>query len=123
MKKLTPFGKALRKLRIDQGETQMDVARALGVSVAFLSAVETGRKAAPTDMIEALINHFGLDEESANDLRHQAWVSRKEVKINMQELNKEDRDLVAGFARKFEERAFNSDQLASLRKLLGMEDD
>lgn len=41
---LTPFGKAARKWRIDHDIKQEEMARSLGISCAFLSAVELGRK-------------------------------------------------------------------------------
>ena len=41
---LTSIGRFLRKLRIDHGEILKDMADALGVSSAFLSAVENGKK-------------------------------------------------------------------------------
>ena len=41
---LTSIGKFLRKLRIDHGEILKDMADKLDVSVAFLSAVENGKK-------------------------------------------------------------------------------
>lgn len=44
---LTGIGKFLRKLRIDNEEILKDMADALGVSSAFLSAVENGRKKMP----------------------------------------------------------------------------
>lgn len=41
---LTPLGRAARKWRIDRDMRLCDMAGDLGVSVAYLSAVETGRK-------------------------------------------------------------------------------
>ena len=46
---LTPFGQIVRKKRIDKFLTLKEMADALGVSSAFLSAVEMGRKAIPDD--------------------------------------------------------------------------
>ena len=46
---LTSIGRFLRKLRIDHGEILKDMADALGVSYAFLSAVENGKKKCPKD--------------------------------------------------------------------------
>ncbi len=44
---LTEFGKAIRKIRLDKGEILKDMAKRLGISSAFLSAVENGRKNVP----------------------------------------------------------------------------
>jgi transcriptional regulator with XRE-family HTH domain len=51
MKKLTPFGRAVRKYRVDRGETQLEVAEAIGVSIAFWSAIETGKKNVPAELL------------------------------------------------------------------------
>jgi len=46
-KMITEYGKFLRKLRIDQGQILKTMAEKLGVSSAFLSAVENGKKKIP----------------------------------------------------------------------------
>lgn len=48
----TPLGKALRRLRVDADERGHDMAARLGISSAFLSAVELGRKAPPRDFAD-----------------------------------------------------------------------
>ena len=40
----TPFGKAVRHLRDRKGVSQKDMAKALGVSPAYLSALENGKR-------------------------------------------------------------------------------
>jgi transcriptional regulator with XRE-family HTH domain len=42
---LTPFGKKVRKLRIDVGVTLKSMADAMGVTSSYLSAIETGKRA------------------------------------------------------------------------------
>ncbi len=41
---ITNFGKFCRRLRIDNGELLYDMAKKLGVSSAFMSSVENGKK-------------------------------------------------------------------------------
>lgn len=41
---LTEFGKAVRKARIDAGETLLSMAETIGASPAFLSGMETVKK-------------------------------------------------------------------------------
>jgi transcriptional regulator with XRE-family HTH domain len=118
MNKLTPFGKAVRKYRVDRGETQADVADAVGVQVTFWSAIETGKKNVPDDLLERLIAHFGLADHEAESLRGLALQSRKDIKINMEGLSDRGRELVVGFARKFEEVQGNEKEISRLRVLL-----
>jgi transcriptional regulator with XRE-family HTH domain len=118
MAKLTPFGRSIRKLRVERGETQSDIAGALGVSVAFWSSLETGKKNVPPDVLRRIEEHFGLVGDKAHELRDLAEMSRGEVRINMQKMNDPSRELVLGFARRFESGSLNEAQLAQLRKIL-----
>jgi transcriptional regulator with XRE-family HTH domain len=122
MARLTPFGQAVRKHRVEREETQSDIARALGVSVAFWSSIETGKKNIPGNLLEKLNKHLALAPEEAVKLQHLASASRAEVKINMQKLSNPSRELVLGFARKFESGGLSKDQLDRLRNILESED-
>jgi len=121
MKRLTPFGKAVRKYRVDRGEIQLEVAEALGVSIAFWSAIETGKKNVPEDLLAKVITHFELTGAAAHELRTLSWVSQRDVKINMQDLNDRSRQLVVGFARKFS--SLDEEKQQKLRELLDIEGD
>lgn len=59
---LTGIGKFLRKLRIDNEEILKDMADALGVSSAFLSAVENGKKKMPDSWIEKLKDIYSFPQ-------------------------------------------------------------
>lgn len=121
MSKLTPFGKEIRKLRIDHDKTQSDVATVLGVSVAFWSAIETGKKNISSDLMAQVVAHFELSKQQEQKLKDLSFASQKEVKINMENSDDRSRRLVAGFARKFD--SLNEAELESMRKLLGIGDD
>lgn len=56
--KLTPFGMELKKARIDADETQSALAKALKVSTAFISGIETGARKIPDEFVEQVINHY-----------------------------------------------------------------
>lgn len=45
---MTPFGELLRALRRERGVSQKEMAKALGVSAAYLSALEHGQRGAPS---------------------------------------------------------------------------
>jgi transcriptional regulator with XRE-family HTH domain len=121
MKKLTPFGRAVRKYRVDRGETQLEVAEAIGVSIAFWSAIETGKKNVPAELLAKVISHFKLTGAEANELQTLSWVSQRDVKINMQNLNDRSRELVVGFARKFS--SLDEEKQQKLRELLDIGED
>lgn len=99
--KLTPLGRELRKLRIDHSETLGDLAGALKLSVAFLSAIETGRKNTPSDFIGRVVEHYKLDKTQSRKLTELAELSQKEVKLSLDKRSDKDREMVALFARNF----------------------
>ena len=99
---LTAFGKLVRKLRIDNGKLLFDMAQYLGVSPAYVSAVETGKRSVPNEWVEKLSPWFGLTVEQSNTLRDAALQSRKEVRINVENSSNEGRDLAVCFAKQFD---------------------
>ncbi|WP_135211886.1 XRE family transcriptional regulator [Vitreimonas flagellata] len=99
--KLTPFGQALRALRIERGLRLLDMAKTLGCSSAFLSAVETGRKSVPPAFFANIVNEYGLAVPEVESLRRALDRTKKEVKLD--EVSDENRELVAAFARKVDE--------------------
>ncbi|EJF87311.1 MULTISPECIES: helix-turn-helix domain-containing protein [Bartonella] len=78
---ITPFGKTLRKLRIDHSERLLDMAKKLDISLAFLSAVEIGKKSVPVGMEEKIIELYALDQEAAERLRRESDACRTSFTI------------------------------------------
>ena len=58
MTPLTPFGKAIKILRMDAGISQKEMAQDLGVSSTFLSNMEMGRKKINPDWVEKISEYF-----------------------------------------------------------------
>lgn len=114
MSTLTPFGKALRKLRLDKGLRLLDLAERLDRSSAFISAIETGRKPIPDRYIVSVSRAMGLSASEIKELRRAADRTRKEVKVET--LREDQRELVAAFARKLDEVPPNI--IASLKKIV-----
>lgn len=113
---ITQFGKIVRKHRIDHGMTLKDLAEVLGKSSAFLSAVETGRKSVPADLVDAMAGQFGLDRQQRDLLWRAAEASKQEVKINLESQNELSRGLAVEFARRFPE--MSDDDKADLLRFL-----
>ena len=96
---LTEFGKALRKIRIEREELLKDMATALGVSAAYLSAVETGKRRIPDDWVERISIHYQLSQAEHANLLRAAENSAQEVKISLQDASETKRGAVLTFAR------------------------
>ena len=80
---LTEFGKILRKLRIDRQELLRDMAKNLGVSSAYLSAVETGKRKIPADWCKKIISIYELSPNAIQDLNCAYEISTQEVRISL----------------------------------------
>lgn len=66
---MTPFGKFCREQRMKRGLKLKDQAEKLGISSAFISALEHGKKGLPPgDYLNKLERYWGLTEVEANQM-------------------------------------------------------
>ena len=80
---MTPFGAKLRILRAERGISQKQMAAALGVSAAYLSALEHGRRGAPGwPMVQKIIGYFNVIWDDAEDLEKLAWESQPRIVVD-----------------------------------------
>lgn len=99
----TPFGKELRKLRIERGEILKNMADKLEVTSSFLSAVETGKKSIPRNWTLKLGEIYNLSMQEKSTLQRLAEDSAKVLKINLQKAPDYQRNVALVFARKFQD--------------------
>jgi hypothetical protein len=78
---LTDFGEKCRTFRAARDMLMADQARAMGVSTAFLSAVETGAKGIPEGHVDRVARCLTLSDAETKQLRQAADASAKVVKI------------------------------------------
>ena len=97
---ITPFGRVVRKHRIDQGMLLKDMAEALGISSSWLSAIETGRKPITKGLPKRVAKVLGLDLEETADLLKAAEQSAASYSIKS--AHPERRDVAAALARRFD---------------------
>ncbi|WP_315925854.1 helix-turn-helix transcriptional regulator [Mesorhizobium sp. SP-1A] len=80
---MTPLGERIRALRLERGMSQKDMAAAIGVSAAYLSALEHGRRGVPTwSLIQKIIGHFNIIWDDAEELQRLAASSHPRVKLD-----------------------------------------
>ena len=80
---MTPFGEKLRRLRIARGVTQKEMAASIGVSSAYLSALEHGRRGVPSwTMIQKIIGYFNVIWDDADELETLALGSDPRVIVD-----------------------------------------
>lgn len=97
--KITHFGKSIRQARDATGETLKTMSDGLGRSIAFLSAVETGRTKIPMPFVESIIEYFeGKHNFKFNEnLKGLAILDNKNAPIS-DSLPLQQQMLIAGFA-------------------------
>lgn len=80
---MTPFGERVRQLRRQRGLLMKDMAAHLGVSTAYLSALERGDRGRPTwTLIQGVIQYFNVIWDEADELARLADLSNPRVKID-----------------------------------------
>lgn len=91
---MTPFGSKLRDMRRERGVTLKDMAAALGVTASYLSALEHGRRGAPTWlMVQRIITYFNIIWDEAEALQRLAARSHPRVVIDTAGLDPEATEL------------------------------
>lgn len=79
----TPFGKAVRHLRARKGVSQKEMAAALGVTAAYLSALEHGRRGVPSfDFLQRVAGYFNVIWDEAEELLRLAHISDPRVVVD-----------------------------------------
>ncbi len=80
---MTPFGVRLRQLRAERGIALKNMADALGVSAAYLSALEHGRRGRPTHaMVVAICAQLNIIWDEADELMRLARISHPRVTVD-----------------------------------------
>jgi transcriptional regulator with XRE-family HTH domain len=91
---VTPFGTRLRQLRAERSISLKQMAEALGVSAAYLSALEHGRRGRPTHaMVVAICAQLNIIWDEADELLRLARLSHPRVTVDTQGLTPEATEL------------------------------
>lgn len=117
---MTEIAKFLRKLRIDNEQSLGDMAEKLGLSAAYLSAIENDKRKIPEDMKDNLFKAYCLTEEQKLEFARLVAESREKVEIGLagiqQELLPEYVDAAVMFAHDLSQ--MDRKQLAEVKDFL-----
>lgn len=116
---LTGFGKELRKLRVDKGETLSKMSKKLNISVSYLSAIENGVREVPVDFIDRLCCEYHLNDEKRKVFQLAAADSANKIAIPLDSALIEQRQLAFMLSRKLKD--LSSDDCDKIMKILGGE--
>jgi transcriptional regulator with XRE-family HTH domain len=85
---MTPFGEKMRKLRADRAITLKQMSTAIGVSSAYLSALEHGKRGRPGwHLIQRIIAYFNIIWDEAEEVTRLASISHPRITIDTSGLN------------------------------------
>lgn len=109
------LGKELRKLRIDEGERLLEMAERLGISVPYLSAIETERKQPPVDFATKILKEYKPAPDVASRIRTLCARARDTFTISADTPLQRDTaaELALGFAR------LDNNQLLRIKQIMG----
>jgi transcriptional regulator with XRE-family HTH domain len=97
---MTPFGDKLRHLRSTRGVTLKDMAAALRVSPAYLSALEHSKRGRPSwHVVQGVIAYFNIIWDDAEELVKLARVSHPKITIDTAGLHPKATELSNRLAR------------------------
>lgn len=107
---MTPFGARLRELREAKGVSLADMAAELGISSAYLSALEHGKRGRPSwYLIQRIIAYFNVIGDDAEQLLGLARISHPRVTIDTSGLHPRATELANRLALNIEH--LNQEQL------------
>src|SRR5690554_5939694 len=97
---MTPLGARMRQMRAERGVSLKDMAAAINVSSAYLSALEHGRRGKPTGfLLQRIIAYFNVIWDEAEELQRLAELSDPRITIDTGGLEPEATELTNRLAR------------------------
>lgn len=98
---VTEFGIFVRKLRHYNNEFLEDMSKKLNVAPSYLSMVETGKRNIPKEWQDIIVEKYNLSNSEMENLKIAILHSKKEIKIDTTDLNKDEKELIFAFANRF----------------------
>lgn len=80
---MTPFGQKIRQIRRAKNVSLKEMAEGVGVSSAYLSALEHGKRGTPTwAMVQRIIAYFNIIWDEAEELQRLAEISNPRIVVD-----------------------------------------
>lgn len=113
---LTELGKYLRRYRIDRGMLLKDMASALKLTPAYISAIENGKRPPTLELVKNIQQVFRFNENDAKNLMDAYYQTVKAITINIDSANDRQTDLGLIFARKID--SLSDEQITQISQIL-----
>lgn len=99
----TRLGDLIRSIRMKAEISLRKMASDLGVSPAFLSAVENGKKKMPDAWLSLIPETYNLTADEIEEFKDVAYESFDTVAVNIANASEANKKLAIRFARRFED--------------------
>ncbi|MCR5456835.1 MAG: helix-turn-helix transcriptional regulator [Clostridiales bacterium] len=96
---ITDFGKLLRIIRINSGDSSKTMAKKLNLSPSYLSAIENGKRNIPVDMEKQLCSAYPLSEIDKEKIHKAIYSSSDTIKINLTDFAEKKQKLIFAITR------------------------
>ena len=111
---ITNLGRQLRIIRINCDETLKNMSDRIGISSAYLSAIENGNRDMPSELLDKIITEYKIEDELL--LRTNYVKSLKKFKINMKNFSGEKKLLTILLSKKIQ--SLNQDEVEKIKIIL-----
>ncbi len=109
---MTPFGERIRQLRAAKQVTMKEMAKAIGVSAPYLSALEHGNRGRPSwYLLQRTISYFNIIWDDAEELVQLARLSHPRITIDTSGLSPQATELANRLADEIKD--MSDDQLST----------
>ena len=114
---MTPFGEKVQTLRQQNKVTQKQMAAALNLSPAYLSALEHGQRGKPQwSLVQRIITYFNIIWDEAEELQYLASISDPKPVIDTSNLSASATKLANHLGQNIDQ--FDEDKIAQITRLI-----
>lgn len=113
---VTMLGKFLRFYRLNHNQLLKDMADKLGLTSAYLSSIENGKRKPTEEFIKNVKETYNLSEQEHDDLMDAYFQTIQSITIDTSDAKQEQADLGLIFARKI--KSLDEDDIAQIKKIL-----
>lgn len=96
---ITEFGKTLRIIRINCGDSAKQMAEKLGISASYLSAIEHGKRNVPDDLKDAILANYDLTPEEQEKMKKALASSLENMRLDFANLEENRRRVIYAVAK------------------------
>lgn len=111
---MTELAKILRILRINTNDTAKEMAEKLGMSSAYLSAIENGKRNVPQDFFDVVCASYCLSILDKNKLKKAITSTMSKLQIDVAEFSNERKEILMSLSQK----DIDDDTMRQLREIM-----